>query len=58
MEEEYTDKNSRPKITYGMMLEGFRSLPGVPDDFYSAEDPADRIKLWEEHLKNQETTRI
>jgi hypothetical protein len=34
------------KITWGMLNDGFTSLSGVPDEFYSAEDPADRQKLW------------
>ena len=33
-------------ITYGMLLDGFRSLPGIPDDFLSAEDPDVRQRLW------------
>ena len=37
------------EITYGMICDGFRSLSGIPDDFYSAEDPLDRVKLWNKH---------
>lgn len=33
--------------TYGMILEGFQSLPGIPDDFCSAEDPEVRARLWQ-----------
>ena len=33
-------------VTYGMLGEDFRSLPGIPDNFQSAEDPADRRELW------------
>lgn len=36
------------KITWGMLNEGFQSLPGIPDDFCSAEDPRDRAELWEQ----------
>lgn len=34
--------------TYGMILEGFQSTPGIPDTFCSAEDPAERARLWQE----------
>ncbi len=34
------------EITWGMLNDGFQSLSGIPDDFCSAEDPADRIELW------------
>lgn len=36
----------REEVTYGMLGDGFQSLRGIPDDFYSAEDPADRAELW------------
>ena len=40
-------KGKRPEeVTYGMLEEGFRSLSGIPDNFYSAEDPKDRAALW------------
>ena len=48
--QEWIDKGKKPEeITYGMLCEGFQSLSGIPDDFYSAEDPADRKRLWENH---------
>jgi len=34
------------QITYGMLGDGFSSIPGIPDEFYSAEDPKDRARLW------------
>lgn len=37
------------EITYGMLGDGFRSIAGMPDDFYSAEDPADRSELWHKY---------
>lgn len=40
------------QITYGMLSEGFQSLSGMPDDFYSQEDPADRQRLWENRSRN------
>ncbi len=39
------------EITYGMLCDGFRSLSGIPDDFYSAEDPEDRARLWSQYQK-------
>ncbi len=57
MQDKYKDKNSKPRVTWGMRLEGFRSLSGIPDEFYSAEDPADRKELWEEHLRKQNMRR-
>lgn len=46
------------EITYGMVNDGFQSIAGIPDNFYSAEDPADRARLWEEHqqMENKKTT--
>lgn len=42
------------EITYGMLCDGFQSLRGIPDEFYSAEDPADRVRLWEGYqLENE-----
>jgi len=55
MNDEYKVKNSEDKRTYGMRLEGFRSLSGIPDEFYSAEDPADREELWRRHLEREES---
>ena len=47
--QEWKDKGKKEsEITYGMLNEGFTSLGGIPDDFYSAEDPEDRIRLWNE----------
>jgi len=47
---EWISKGKRPEeITYGMLCEGFQSISGIPDDFYSAEDPADRTRLWNQH---------
>lgn len=40
------------QITYGMLNDGFKSLSGIPDDFCSAEDPSDRVKLWNERSKS------
>ena len=41
--DEWKDKGKREdEITYGMLNDGFQSLGGIPDNFYSAEDPADR----------------
>jgi hypothetical protein len=37
------------KITYGMLGDGFQSIRGIPDDFYSAEDPTDRVGLWDRY---------
>ena len=37
---------SEGEITYGMLCDGFQSIEGMSDDFYSQEDPADRGKLW------------
>ncbi|MEK6855442.1 MAG: hypothetical protein AABX73_04435 [Nanoarchaeota archaeon] len=39
---------SEEEITWGMLDQGFRSISGIPDDFYSAEDPDARVRLWEE----------
>lgn len=45
----------REEVTYGMLGDGFQSIGGIPDDFYSAEDPADRVKLWHKHrMENDE----
>ena len=41
-------KTLEEEVTWGMLCEGFQSLDGVPDSFYSAEDPADRQRLWYE----------
>lgn len=44
----------REEVTYGMLGDGFQSRRGIPDNFYSAEDPADRVKLWERYqLENE-----
>lgn len=40
-------------ITWGMLCDGFQSLAGIPDDFYSAEDPADRVKLWNKYKSEE-----
>jgi len=45
---------AREEITWGMMCDGFRSIHGIPDEFQSAEDPSDRIRLWEELNQNTE----
>ncbi len=37
------------EITWGMINDDFKSLSGIPDDFYSAEDSEDRIKLWNQY---------
>lgn len=43
----------KEEVTYGMLGDGFKSISGIPDDFYSAEDPGDRSELWHEHrMKN------
>jgi len=42
------------QITYGLLNEGFQSLPGIPDDFCSAEDPRDRAELWNERQPRQQ----
>jgi len=47
-------ENLEGKVTWGMMNEGFQSLPGIPDDFCSAEDPRDRVKLWNERQPQQQ----
>lgn len=45
----------REDVTYGMLGDGFSSIPGIPDEFYSAEDPADRSALWHRYrLENDE----
>lgn len=44
------------EITYGMLCDGFQSLSGIPDDFYSAEDPADRVRLWNQHRPQTRNT--
>lgn len=45
----YLDAGKAPEnITYGMLCEGFQSIGGIPDEFMSAEDPADRSRLWKE----------
>lgn len=41
------------EITYGMLAGDFQSIAGIPDDFYSAEDPADRIRLRDNYQKSQ-----
>lgn len=47
------------EISYGMLCDGFQSIRGIPDDFYSAEDPADRVKFWERYqLENTEEYKI
>lgn len=52
--QEWIDKGKRrEEITYGMLCDGFQSLAGIPDDFYSAEDPADRIRLYADYLERQ-----
>lgn len=38
-------------IIYGMLCDDFRSISGIPDDFYSAEDPDDRARLWSQYQK-------
>lgn len=43
---------NREEITYGMLCDGFQSIEGIPDDFYSAEDPADRAELWRQQWKS------
>ena len=49
---EWIDQGKKPhEITCGMLSEGFQSLAGIPDDFCSAEDPADRIRLWNQRSK-------
>lgn len=47
-QEWYNYGKKTEEVPYGMLNEGFRSLQGIPDDFCSAEDPKDRIALWEE----------
>lgn len=45
----------REEVTYGMLGDGFQSIRGIPDDFQSAEDPADRVKLWHDYkMQNDE----
>ncbi|MBS3147111.1 hypothetical protein J4471_05460 [Candidatus Woesearchaeota archaeon] len=45
---EWVSKGKIPnEITWGMLCDGYRSIVGIPDDFYSAEDPADRVTLWD-----------
>jgi len=39
----------REELTYGMLCDGFQSVAGIPDEFYSAEDPADRVMLWQNY---------
>ena len=41
---------SREQVSYGMLNDGFQSLSGIPDDFCSAEDPADRARLYQERV--------
>lgn len=33
-------------IIYNLPCEGFQSIDGIPDEFMSAEDPADRSRLY------------
>lgn len=47
---------SEREITYGMLCDGFQSTHGIPDSFYSAEDPADRAKLYHEHKMENDKT--
>ena len=54
----YLDAGKTPEnITYGMLCEGFESLGGIPDEFMSAEDPADRVTLWNERQGENEIER-
>lgn len=49
-----TKQGKKPQeITYGMLCDGFRSLSGIPDDFCSAEDPADRARLYNDYQSEQ-----
>ncbi|MSR86028.1 hypothetical protein EXS74_01375 [Candidatus Woesearchaeota archaeon] len=43
--------NLEKNMTWGMIYEGFQSLEGIPDNFYSAEDPEDRRRLWNNKRK-------
>lgn len=45
-------KKLEEEVTWGMLCEGFQSLPGIPDKFYSAEDPEDRKRLWNQKNRN------
>ncbi|MDP1694545.1 MAG: hypothetical protein Q8L34_03315, partial [Candidatus Woesearchaeota archaeon] len=48
----------KEEITWGMLNDGFQSIQGIPDDFYSAEDPADRVNLWHKYrMENNESYR-
>ena len=53
MTNEDIDRVRRGEATWGMIAGDFRSLQGIPDDFCSAEDPKDRIKLWNEAQARQ-----
>ena len=56
--QERFDSETRKKeeeITYGMLIDGFQSINGIPDDFYSAEDPADRARLWDAYGSSRNT---
>ncbi|MBI4451003.1 hypothetical protein HY642_03440 [Candidatus Woesearchaeota archaeon] len=53
--QEWKDKGKKPEeITWGMLCDGFQSIAGLPDDFYSAEDPADRVRLWKDYQAQQQ----
>lgn len=53
MTNEDIERVRRGEATWGMIAGDFRSLPGIPDDFCSAEDPKDRIILYREYLQRE-----
>ncbi len=47
--EEDINRVRRGEANWGMIAGDFRSLQGIPDDFCSAEDPKDRVSLWNDY---------
>ncbi|MFH1711111.1 MAG: hypothetical protein ABH840_02250 [Nanoarchaeota archaeon] len=58
MTDEDIEKVRRGEATWGMISGDFRSLSGIPDNFYSAEDPRDRERLWEEYQDRMQNQRF
>ncbi len=44
------------RTTWGMRQEGFQSIGGIPDEFYSAEDSSDRVALWNSYQRSKSRT--
>lgn len=53
LENEDIERVRKGEATWGMIAGDFSSILGIPDDFCSAEDPKDRIRLYQDFIDRE-----